>query len=106
MRWSATGWDASGIAGVAGQRVVLTGGACQLTGVRELATQMLDKQIRIGRPLGVTGLAEATGGGGIRGRCGPAALRGRRPGRGPDARGRDSRQNRRRAHFTCGRMVP
>ncbi|WP_245956962.1 cell division protein FtsA [Aestuariispira insulae] len=54
--------DASGIAGVAGQRVVLTGGACQLTGVRELATQMLDKQIRIGRPLGVTGLAEATGG--------------------------------------------
>jgi cell division protein FtsA len=42
--------------------VVLTGGACQLHGVREFAGLILDKQIRIGRPQRVTGLAEATGG--------------------------------------------
>jgi cell division protein FtsA len=47
---------------LAGRRVVLTGGACQLPGVRELAGLILDKQIRIGRPLRVKGLAEATGG--------------------------------------------
>ena len=54
--------DASGVDKVAGRRVVLTGGASQLTGARELASQMLDKQVRLGRPLGVSGLAEATGG--------------------------------------------
>lgn len=54
--------DASGVDKVAGRRVVLTGGASQLTGVRELASQMLDKQVRLGRPLSVSGLAEATGG--------------------------------------------
>jgi len=41
---------------------VLTGRACQLHGVREFAGLILDKQIRIGRPQRVTGLAEATGG--------------------------------------------
>ena len=54
--------DASGVDKAAGRRVVLTGGASQLTGERELASQMLDKQVRLGRPLGVSGLAEATGG--------------------------------------------
>ncbi|HZS85256.1 MAG TPA: cell division protein FtsA [Stellaceae bacterium] len=54
--------EASGYDKVAGRRVVLTGGACQLPGVRELAGLILDKQIRIGRPLRVAGLAEATGG--------------------------------------------
>ena len=47
---------------VAGRRVVLTGGACQLTGARELAARMLDKQVRIGRPGRLNGLAEATTG--------------------------------------------
>jgi len=42
--------------------VVLTGGACQLHGAREFAALILDKQVRIGRPQQVTGLAEATGG--------------------------------------------
>ncbi len=56
--------DASGFDKVAGRRVVLTGGASQLTGVRELASQILDKQVRLGRPIRVSGLAEAT--------CGPA----------------------------------
>ena len=54
--------DASGMDKVAGRRVVLTGGASQLTGVRELAGQLLDKQVRLGKPIGVSGLAEATGG--------------------------------------------
>jgi cell division protein FtsA len=52
----------SGFDKVAGRRVVLTGGASQLQGVRELAAQLLDKQVRMGRPLRVSGLAEATGG--------------------------------------------
>ena len=54
--------DFAGYDKVAGRRVVLTGGACQLPGARELAGLILDKQIRIGRPMRVAGLAEATGG--------------------------------------------
>jgi len=56
--------EASGFDKVAGRRVVLTGGGSQLQGVRELAQLILDKQVRMGRPLAVQGLAEAT--------CGPA----------------------------------
>lgn len=54
--------EASGYDRVAGRRVVLTGGASQLPGVRELAQLVLDKQIRMGRPTRVQGLAEAAGG--------------------------------------------
>jgi cell division protein FtsA len=43
-------------------RVILTGGASQLTGLSDLATQMLGRQVRIGRPLGVGGLTDATKG--------------------------------------------
>src|SRR5262249_59201935 len=39
-------------------RVILTGGACQLTGLVELATQILKRPVRIGRPLGIAGLPE------------------------------------------------
>jgi cell division protein FtsA len=39
-------------------RVVLTGGACQLTGLPELAAQILGRPVRVGRPLGVAGLPE------------------------------------------------
>lgn len=53
---------ASGLEKTVGRRVVLTGGASQLPGMRELATQILDKQIRLGRPIRVNGLADATGG--------------------------------------------
>jgi cell division protein FtsA len=52
----------SGFDKIAGRRVVLTGGASQLGGVRELAGLVLDKQIRMGRPIRVGGLAEATAG--------------------------------------------
>jgi cell division protein FtsA len=54
--------EASGFDKIAGRRVVLTGGASQLHGVREFAGLILDKQVRIGRPLRATGLAEATAG--------------------------------------------
>ena len=54
--------EASGFDKIAGRRVVLTGGAAQLQGVREFAGLILDKQIRVGRPLRVAGLAEATAG--------------------------------------------
>jgi len=40
-------------------RVVLTGGASQLTGLADLAARILKRQVRIGRPLGVAGLPEA-----------------------------------------------
>lgn len=54
--------EMSGFAKVAGRRVVLTGGASQLSGVRDLAALILDKQIRMGRPTRLKGLAEATQG--------------------------------------------
>jgi cell division protein FtsA len=54
--------EQSGLGSAAGRRVVLTGGASQLSGVRELAQLILDKQVRIGRPQYVAGLPEATGG--------------------------------------------
>jgi cell division protein FtsA len=43
-------------------RVVLTGGGSQLSGLPELATQILGRQVRIGRPLGLSGLPEAAKG--------------------------------------------
>ena len=43
----------------AGRRLVLTGGACQLTGLPALARTIVSNQIRIGRPLGVEGLPES-----------------------------------------------
>jgi cell division protein FtsA len=43
-------------------RVVVTGGASQLTGLAELATRILGRQVRVGRPLGVAGLPEAAKG--------------------------------------------
>ena len=52
---------ASGYAAEA-RRVVLTGGACQLTGLPELARRILDRPVRIGRPLGARGLPEAAKG--------------------------------------------
>lgn len=54
--------DASGAARTAGRRVVLVGGASQLQGMREFAGRILNKQVRMGRPIGVSGLADATAG--------------------------------------------
>jgi cell division protein FtsA len=54
--------DDSGVAAQAGRRLVLTGGASQLHGVRELAALILGKQVRMGRPLRIAGLADSTSG--------------------------------------------
>ncbi len=42
-----------------GRRVVLSGGASQLTGAREIATQCLDRHVRLGTPHPLPGLPEA-----------------------------------------------
>lgn len=54
--------DMSGVDRLAGRGVVLTGGGAQMTGVRELAAQVLGRHVRIGRPNALAGLAEATSG--------------------------------------------
>jgi cell division protein FtsA len=54
--------EAGGFDKIAGRRVVLTGGAAQMQGVRDLAAMVLDKQVRLGRPVGMQGLPEATNG--------------------------------------------
>jgi cell division protein FtsA len=50
---------AAGFTPNAASRLVLTGGASQLTGVSEAAKRILAGQIRIGRPLGIQGLPES-----------------------------------------------
>jgi cell division protein FtsA len=42
--------------------VILTGGASQLTGLPELAAQILNRPVRVGRPLGMAGLPEVAKG--------------------------------------------
>ncbi len=54
--------DAYGFARAAGARVVLTGGASQLGGVRELAATILDRPVRLGRPSGLRGLPDSASG--------------------------------------------
>ena len=43
-------------------RVVLTGGGSQLAGIADLASRILKRPVRIGRPLGLSGLPEAAKG--------------------------------------------
>ena len=54
--------EASGFAKQAGRRVILTGGASQLEGVRDLAELVLDKQVRLGRPRAIRGLPDSVSG--------------------------------------------
>jgi cell division protein FtsA len=53
---------ASPFAAESSGRVVLTGGASQLNGLADLAARVLNRQVRVGRPLGVSGLPEAAKG--------------------------------------------
>jgi cell division protein FtsA len=53
---------ASGLDVAAGRRAVLTGGASQLAGTRELAQRLLNKQVRLGRPQTYAGLPAAGAG--------------------------------------------
>lgn len=50
---------ASGFGEQMGKRIVLTGGASQLTGLVETARRILGRDVRVGRPLGIQGLPEA-----------------------------------------------
>ncbi|PWV99241.1 cell division protein FtsA [Hoeflea marina] len=52
----------SGYGSIVGKRIVLTGGASQLTGLSEVARRILARNVRIGRPLGVSGLPAAAKG--------------------------------------------
>jgi cell division protein FtsA len=54
--------EAAGLTRAMGVRVVLTGGACQLAGVRELAAHMLNKPVRLGRPSALRGLPDSASG--------------------------------------------
>src|SRR3954453_6884350 len=45
--------QAAGFAPQAGRRLVLTGGAAQLTGLPEAARRIISNQVRVGRPLGI-----------------------------------------------------
>jgi cell division protein FtsA len=53
---------ASSIASDRRSHVILTGGACQLTGLPDLASRILGRPVRIGRPLGIAGAPEAAKG--------------------------------------------
>ncbi len=51
--------EKSGFSGVAGRRVVITGGSAQCEAIRDLASRVLGKHVRIGRPKKVAGLPVA-----------------------------------------------
>ncbi|MGI4748714.1 MAG: cell division protein FtsA [Janthinobacterium lividum] len=54
--------DGAGLGRAAAGRVVLTGGASQLDGITPMAARILNRQVRLGRPIGVRGLPDnATG---------------------------------------------
>ncbi|HEX9810444.1 MAG TPA: cell division protein FtsA [Alphaproteobacteria bacterium] len=77
--------EAAGYDKIAGRRVVLTGGASQLQGVLELAADILDKQVRRGRPLRIAGLADSTGGPAFAACAGLLVFAARRPDEAPAA---------------------
>ena len=54
--------EAAGIDAAATRRVVLCGGASALSGAREVAAQVLDRSVRLGRPRALRGLAGSAGG--------------------------------------------
>jgi cell division protein FtsA len=54
--------EGSGLMRAAGHRVVLTGGASQLSGAREMAHRILGRQIRTGRPAPLRGLPDSASG--------------------------------------------
>lgn len=47
---------------VLSRRVVLTGGSSQIPGIRKFAEHVLDKQVRLGRPIRLNGLPDAVSG--------------------------------------------
>ena len=53
--------EQSGFESAIGRRVVLTGGTSQLSGMKQLAEVVLDKSVRLARPVGVHGLTDLSG---------------------------------------------
>ncbi len=51
--------EGAGLGRAAGTRIVLTGGASQLVGAREIAHRILDRPVRAGRPGSLRGLPDA-----------------------------------------------
>jgi cell division protein FtsA len=51
--------EQTGLSHLAGRRLVITGGASQLNGVREMAGLWLDRQVRLGSPAHVQGMPES-----------------------------------------------
>ncbi len=54
--------DGAGLDPSVRQRIVLAGGAAQLQGLQACAERMLSAQVRVGRPMGISGLPEASSG--------------------------------------------
>ncbi|MDE2516793.1 MAG: cell division protein FtsA [Rhodospirillales bacterium] len=54
--------ETAGLGRASGMRVVLTGGACQLGGVREMAAQILGRQVRLGLPAAIRGMPDSISG--------------------------------------------
>lgn len=54
--------EKTGLNAAAGQRVVLTGGAAQLTGIEDYLTTLFGRSVRIGKPMGMAGIADPTRG--------------------------------------------
>ncbi len=52
----------TGLNKVIGRRMVLTGGSSQIAGIKDLANHVLDKQIRLGRPIRFSGVPDAVSG--------------------------------------------
>ncbi len=48
----------SGLESIVGKRMVLTGGASQLNGAREFAARIMEKNVRLGRPLRLSGVPD------------------------------------------------
>ncbi len=57
--------DASGFEYLPSQQIVLTGGSSQIQGIDELATRVLGRRCRIGKPIRVMGLPQAATGSGF-----------------------------------------
>ncbi len=54
--------DDAGFVDLPSQQIVLTGGACQVPALQELAARILGNQVRIGLPLRIRGLPQAAAG--------------------------------------------